>query len=413
MSSETECEYVIERIGSRGDGVATGEDGPVYIPFTLPGEKIAANIEGARGRLVKILEPSEERRSPLCRHFRTCGGCSLQHLETESYLEWKRNQVKQAFQARGLDVEVEPVIPADPGTRRRAVLSAKRTRSGILLGYSRRLSHEIVDVVECPVLRPAIVEALSGLRALMQPLLTRKGEARLTVLETENGLDVSVEGAREENGPDQLTHLSHWAQELGLARLTVNNETIVTRDPPTLNFGGASIVPPPGAFVQATAEAEQALAGKAVEACKGAGRVADLFSGSGTFTFPLARHSEVVAIEADEAALAAIVRGARQTKGLKPVSALRRDLFREPLSSEELSGFDAVLFDPPRAGARAQAMEIARSDVPRVIAVSCNPATLARDARILVDSGYRLMNVTPVDQFLYSEHIEVVATLER
>ncbi len=413
MTSELTSELVIETLGSRGDGIFQGDEGPVYIPFTLPGERVLANVDGERGELVEILDASEERCEPVCRHYGTCGGCSLQHLKSTAYLEWKREQVRQAFLSRGLDVPVEPVIPAQTGTRRRAVLAARRTRNSVLLGFSKRLTHKIVDMQECPVMRSRIVKVLPDLREMLGVLLTRKGEARVTILDTGNGLDVCIEGVREMSGPDLLMQMSEMSERLDLARLTIDGEVLATRRSPILKFGGVYAVPSPGAFVQASAEAEEVLISHVLSACKDASRVADLFSGSGTFALPLARHSEVMAVEMDEDALGAIKNAVRQAQGLKPVRTACRDLFREPLTVKELEEFDAVVFDPPRAGARAQAEELAQSTVAHVVAVSCNPATLARDIRILIDGGYRLSQVTPVDQFLFSEHIEAVAELER
>jgi 23S rRNA (uracil1939-C5)-methyltransferase len=406
-------EIVIETLGSRGDGVAQHDDNLVYIPFTLPGERVRVNMEGARGDVLEILKASEERCEPICRHYGTCGGCSLQHLNSTPYLDWKREQIKQAFLSRGLDVPVEPVILAKTGTRRRAVLSARRTRSSVLLGFYRRLSHTIVDMQECPVLRNRIVKALPDLREMLGALLTRKGEARVTILASDGGLDVSIEGVREVHDPDLLMALAEFSERLDLARLTINGEVLATRRAPFLKFGDVNCVPPPGAFVQAALEAEEVLAHHVLAACSEASRVADLFCGSGTFALPLARRSEVLAVEMEEDALVAIEAAARQARGLKPITTACRDLFREPLDAKELDAFDAVVFDPPKAGARAQATELAQSTVRHVIAVSCNPATLARDIRILMDGGYKLTDVTPVDQFLFSEHVEAVAVLER
>ncbi len=406
-------ELVIETLGSRGDGVVRSGEGPVHIPFTLPGERVRASVRDGRGEVLEVLEPSEERREPQCRHFGTCGGCSLQHFKSSGYLAWKREQVRQAFLSRGLDVPVEPVSPAQVGTRRRAVLTARRTRSGVLLGFSRRLSHEIIDMRECPVLRGQIVDALPGLRELLGALLTRKGKARVTVLATLTGLDVCIDDVPEARDPDALMALAALAERLDLARLTVAGEVLATRRPPVLEFGGVPAVPPPGGFVQACAAAEKLLVGHVLKACKDAPRVADLFCGSGTFALPLALRSEVLAVEMEAEALGAIEAAVRQAQGLRPVETACRDLFREPLAAEELNAFDAVVFNPPKAGARAQAVELAQSTVSLVIAVSCNPATLARDVRILMDGGYQVSRVTPVDQFLFSEHIEVVAVLER
>jgi len=406
-------EIVIGRLGSRGDGVACYGGKSVYIPFTLAGERVRVSLEDGRGDVLEILDASPDRCKPVCRHYGLCGGCSLQHLKSASYLEWKHEQVRQALLSRDVEAPVESVIPAQTGTRRRAVLSARRTRNGVLLGFSKRFTHKIVNMQECPVLRDRIVKILPDLREMMGVLLTRKGEARVTILDTDNGLDVSIEGVREVGTPDLLMSLAEFSASLDLARLTVAGEVLAARRSPVLKFGGVYAVPSPGAFVQATAGAEEVLVNHVLAACKDAVRVADLFSGSGTFTLPLARRSEVLAVEMEAEALETIENAVRQAKGLKPVKMMRRDLFRDPLDARELEEFDAVVFDPPRAGARSQAMEIANSTVPHVIAVSCNPATLARDVRILMDGGYKLLLVAPVDQFLFTEHSEVVAVLER
>lgn len=406
-------ELVIESLGSRGDGIAHCDEGPVYVPFTLPGERVSVSVQDGRGEVLEILEASEERSKPSCRHYGTCGGCSLQHLNSIAYLDWKREQVRQAFLSRGLDVPVEPVTPAKTGSRRRAVLRARRTRKTVLLGFSRRFTNQIVDMQECSVLRERIVKALPDMNEMLKMLLTRKGEARITILDSLNGLDVSIEGVRELSDPDLLMELAEFTERLDLARLTIGGEVLATRRAPFVKFGAVNCIPPPGAFIQATSEAEEVLVSHVLAACKDAPRIADLFCGSGTFTLPLAMQSEVLAVEMEQDALDAIETATRQEQGLKPLTTVCRDLFREPLNAEELDLFDAVVFDPPKAGARAQAMELAQSRVNKIIAVSCNPATLARDIRILTDGGYTLKNITPVDQFLFSEHIEVVAVLER
>lgn len=407
-------DLTIQDLGAQGDGVATGREGPVYVPFTLQGERVRAEPDGeGRARLVEVLAPSPDRREPVCRHFGACGGCALQHMRPPAYLAWKQDQVTQAFAQRGLEAPVAEVVAVPEGARRRAVFAARRTRAGVLFGFRQRFSHAIVDIAECPVLHPAIVAAVPGLRELTKPLLSRRGEARLTVLDTGTGLDVAIENVRDADEPSVFAALSRLAESLDLARLTVNGETALQRRQPALSFGGVSVVPPPGAFVQATVEAEQAMAARVLSGVAGAARIADLFAGLGTFALPLARQAEVLAADLDAGLLDALAAAARTARGLRPLRTLPRDLFHEPLSAKELAGFDAVVFDPPRAGARTQAEALAASAVPKVVAVSCNPATLARDARILVDGGYRLVSVEPIDQFLYSPHIEVVAVFER
>ncbi|MCG8560196.1 MAG: hypothetical protein MI824_10370 [Hyphomicrobiales bacterium] len=407
-------EFVIDMLGAQGDGVIQGSDGPVYVPYVLPGERVTAEIDGNRGSLKAIVEASADRIAPVCAHFARCGGCALQHMAGPAYLAWKREQVVQAFAARGIAADVAPVVGlAEPAGRRRAVLAARRLRSGVALGYHERRSRTIVDIADCPVLVPAIRDALPGIRALLGGLLTRRGEATITVIAGETGLDVAITGARQLGGAQDFMALANLAERLDLVRLTVDGETMVERRLPVLNIAGHAVTPPPGGFVQAVAEAEAALIGAVREVTEGARHIADLFAGIGTFALPLAERAAVTAVELDGVAASALEQAVRMASGLKPVAVVRRDLFREPLMEAELAGYEAVVFDPPRAGARAQAERLAASDVPRIAAVSCNPATLARDARILLDGGYRLGRVRPVDQFLFSAHIEVVADFSR
>lgn len=402
----------IDHVGHRGDGIANGPDGPVYVPFTLAGEQVAVRLSGDRAELLEIIEPSPERSEPPCPHFGACGGCALQHMADDAYRAWKRQQVVAALHQRGLMADVEPLHPALPGSRRRAVLTAKRAGRKLAIGYHGRQSHAVVDITTCPVLTPAIVAALPALRRVAEIATPGRGALKLTVLASESGLDVALANATRLTARDEQ-RLIALAMESGFARLTVDGETLIAAMQPRLSFGGAGVVPPPGGFTQASAAAETAMASLAEAATVGATRVADLFSGVGTFTLRLARHAAVHAVESDRAAIAALEHGIRYANGLKPVTTERRDLFDYPLMPKELSAFDAVVFDPPRAGARRQAEELARSNVATVVAVSCNPATLARDLKILVEGGYTLRRVTPVDQFLWSPHIECVAVLAR
>lgn len=407
-------DLTIEALGGQGDGLAHAPGGDVYVPYTLPGERVRAELAGDRGQVVEVLSRSPDRIAPVCAHFGVCGGCALQHMAGPAYLAWKHDQVVRAFRNRGVEVEVAPVVAvARPASRRRTVLAARRAGGGVLLGFHERGSGRIVDIRECSVLRPRLRALLPGLRELLALLLTRRGEAAVTVIETEAGPDVAVAGGREPEGPRALTALADLVERCDLARLTVDGETIVTRRPPVLRVGKAMVTVPPGGFVQAVADAEAELVSRAEAALQEVGRIADLFAGIGTFTLPLAARAEVTAVERDGAAVAALEAAVRGTGGLKPVQAVRRDLARDPLSRGELARFDAVLFDPPRSGARAQAEQLARSGVPRIVAVSCNPATLARDARTLLDGGYTLDRVEPIDQFVFSPHIEVFASFMR
>jgi 23S rRNA (uracil1939-C5)-methyltransferase len=404
-------EVTIERLGAGGDGVA--ENGTLFVPFTLPGERARIELEpdGKHARLVELIEPSPDRIEPICPHFGTCGGCALQHLEQGAYLRWKREQVIIALRARGLDVEVEEVRVVPPESRRRASFALARNKDGLELGFKRVRSHELVNIETCPVLSPNIVASLPGLKAALAPLLHPKRELRVTLTETRQGLDLVVEGAK--TSPSALTQLGAQAAKLGIARCTMNGELVVQFAAPKVELSGAAVNLPPGAFLQASIASEAVLVNLVREFVGKAKHVADLFAGLGTFTFALAPSASVDAFEEDEAALAALADAARKMSGLKPIKTFRRDLFGSPLGPKELRRYDAVVFDPPRAGAASQAAMLAKSEVPKLGAVSCNPGTLARDLRILVDGGYRITRVVPVDQFLFSPHIEVVAALER
>jgi 23S rRNA (uracil1939-C5)-methyltransferase len=407
-------EVTIDRLGAQGDGVADGPDGALFVPFALPGERVRVepDADGKHAELLAVLEASLARVEPVCPHFGVCGGCALQHLDEGAYLAWKRGQVVQALRSRGLEAEVEPVRAVPLGSRRRAMLTLGRNQDGLALGYRRARSHDLIDIEVCPILSPDIVARLPALKSALAPLLGSKREARIGITETATGLDVVVEGVRPKEAA--LAGLARQSISLGVARVTVDGDSLLPGAPPEVRFGPAAVRIPPGAFLQASAEAEAVMTELVRQGAVGsAKRIADLFAGLGTFTFALAGSAKVDAYESDEAALAALEDAARHTPKLKPVRAIPRDLFREPLGAKELDRCDAVVFDPPRAGAVAQVQQLAKSKVKRLVAVSCNPATLARDIRILVDGGYRLTRVVPVDQFLFSAHIEVVAHLER
>jgi 23S rRNA (uracil1939-C5)-methyltransferase len=404
-------EVTIERLGAGGDGVA--ENGTLFVPFTLPGERARVEIEpdGKHARLMELIEPSKDRVEPICHHFGTCGGCALQHLEQGAYVRWKREQVVTALRARGLDAEVEEVRVVPAGSRRRASFALARNKEGLALGYKRVRSHELLNIETCPVLIHKIVASLEGLKAALAPLLHPKRELRVTLTETPQGLDLVVEGAK--TSPSALALLGAHAAKLGIARCTMNGELVAQFAAPTVEFSGAVVALPPGAFLQASVASEAVLVDLVREFVGKAKHVADLFAGLGTFTFALAATASVDAFEEDGATLAALGDAARGISGLKPVKTFRRDLFGSPLGPKELRRYDAIVFDPPRAGASAQADMLAKSEVPKLVAVSCNPGTLARDLRILVDGGYRIGRVVPVDQFLFSPHIELVAGLSR
>lgn len=406
-------EVRIERLGAKGDGVAHGPKGPLFVPFTLPGERVRIALEPgeSRAEALAIIEPSLDRVAPVCPYFGICGGCALQHMGAGPYLRWKREQVVAALKSRGIEAPVEPVRPVPMASRRRASFALARAGREIAFGYRAARSHAIVGIEICPVLRPGIEASLPKLKSALAPLLDGKRETRVSVTETEQGLDVVVEGGRV--SPHLLSTLAAEAQALGVVRLTVDGETAALLAEPTVTLSGASVGLPPGAFLQASSEAESSLVALVKEGVGPARHVADLFAGIGTFSFALAARAEVDAYERDEASIAALADAVRATPRLKPVRTFCRDLFRAPLSAKELARYDAVVLDPPRAGAKAQAGTLAASKVPRIIAISCDPGTCARDLRILVDGGYRITRIVPVDQFLFSPHIELVAELER
>ncbi|CAN5352624.1 class I SAM-dependent RNA methyltransferase [soil metagenome] len=402
----------IASLGHSGDGIAETAGGRVFVPYTLPGETVEIERSGERAQLLAVLATSPYWGTPACRHFGVCGNCALEHMAKPAYLAWKRTQVVAAFQQRGIDAPVEPMVPVAPGGRRRAIFSAERTAGGVVLGFHRRASPEIVAIDECAVLSPTIVGKLPLLREIAALVVQAKKPARVTVLSADNGLDVAVTGAGKLDQP-LLQRLGGLAADQALARLTIDGTEVFQNRRPEIVAGGATLFPVPGGFVQASASAEKAMA-EAVLAHVGAdGPVADLFCGIGTFSLRLARRATVTAVESDKALLTALDQAVRRATGTKPVTGLRRDLFANPLAPGELNRFAAVVFDPPAPGAKALAATIAQSKVPKVVAVSCNPATLARDARIILDGGYRLTRVLPVDQFLWSAEIEAVACFER
>lgn len=406
-----ERELLITRLGAQGDGVAETTGAPVFVPFALAGERVLADVDGARGHLLRVLQPSPARIEPVCRHFGTCGGCVVQHMSANVYRAWKRDLVVSAFAARGLDVTVGDLVEPG-GKRRRAVLSAERSDNGVAIGFHEAQSHALVAITECPVLDPKIVAAIPALKTLIAPLISKLG-ARLTVTATKSGLDVLLDGIERKLTPDVRSRLASEASTLQLARLAIGNDVVVETLLPFLTFAAADVVLSPGCFVQAVAEAETEMARRILVAVGKVKSVADLFCGVGAFTFPLAARAKVLAFDGNQPAIAALNAAAKKATGLKPITARVRDLFREPLSPLELNEHDAIVFDPPRAGAEAQAQRLARSKVKTVVAASCNPATLARDARHLVDGGYKIESVTPIDQFVYSAHVEVVAVFRR
>lgn len=409
-------QLTIRGIGHRGDGIADTLAGPVYVPYTLPGETVTvAHIAGHpdRRHLVHVDKPSPARVAPICKHFGQCGGCAMQHWVLLDYHAWKCDLVLQALAKVGLTAPIAPLIDAHGEGRRRAVLHARRGAHEVLqVGFTAPRAHHVVAIDACPILAPALDGAISAAWAIAETLAPTRKPLDIQITATNNGMDVDVRGSGP-LAPDRVAALARIANEHKLVRLTRHGEMLTQTAQPELTVGRARVRLPPGIFLQATAKAEETLARIVIESIGRARRVADLFSGIGPFALRLAEHARVTAADSDAAAIDALTRAAASASGLKPVEALTRDLFRRPFTAAELKAFDAVVFDPPRQGAQAQAHEIAKSAVPIVMAVSCEPATFARDARILTDGGYRLLSVTPVDQFRYSHHVEVVAALAR
>jgi 23S rRNA (uracil1939-C5)-methyltransferase len=407
---------VIDRIGHRGDGVAETAQGPVYVPGALPGETV--EVDGVPGQpdrrqILRVDVPSADRIAPICPHFGVCGGCALQHWQTGAYRAWKRDLVVTALRQAGIEAPVGELIDAHGDGRRRVVFHARRGTHDVLeVGFSAARAHHIIAIDRCPVLAMTLDGALKAAWAIAERLGPTRKPLDIQATATDTGLDVDVRGSGSLN-PALTGALARLAAQHNLARLTRHGELISQARAPTLSMGSATVALPPAAFLQATAEGEAVLARLVLASSAGAKSIADLFAGVGPFALRLAAQSRVLAVDDDEAALAALQRAAATTQGLKPIAAERRDLFKNPLTAAELNRFEAAVFDPPRQGAQAQSRALAESNVPVIVAVSCNPATFARDIRLLVDSGYMLTAATPVDQFRYSAHVEIVARLEK
>jgi len=406
----------ITGIGRRGDGVVQSPAGPIYVPATLPGEVVEVEPflgPADRRHLIRVEVASPERIDPICPHFGTCGGCSLQHWTWDRYQNWKRGLVLEALEEFGITAEVDTLVDAHGAGRRRAVFHAKRATHDVLaVGFAAQRSHDIVAIDRCPILAQGLDHALEIAWEIGERLRLEGKPLDIHVTATDTGLDIDVRGSGRLT-PKHMAELAKIADQRQLARVTRHGELVAQRIAPTLKIGRAMVALPPGAFLQATAEGEATLARLIDTHLGDARQVADLFSGIGPFALRLAEHARVDAFDSDAPAIAALTHAVANAPGLKPVAATARDLFRRPLQPSELKPYGAVVFDPPRQGAEAQARELAKSKVPAIVSVSCNPRTFARDLRILLDGGYRLGAITPVDQFRYSAHVEIVAKLMR
>ena len=402
-------EHKIIRLGHHGDGIA---EGPLYSPVTLPGEVVTGTIDGQTLRDVRIVTPSDHRVAPPCKHFKSCGGCQLQHASDAFVADWKLDVVRNALNAHEIETELRPIITSPAQSRRRATFAAKRTKNGAMAGFHGRASDVVIEVPGCQLVEPELLAALPIAEKLAIVGTSRKAALAVTMTTSKYGLDVAVQNGKPLDGPLQQ-ELAQLCDQLGLARLSWDGDVIAMRNPPHQQFGRAKVTPPAGAFLQATHHGEAALLAAVREAVGDAARVMDLFAGCGTFALPLAETARVHAVESEADMMRALDQGWRMAEGLKPVTTETRDLYRRPMLPDELAKIDAVVLDPPRAGAERQVAEIVKVGVPRVAYVSCNPVTFARDAHVLVQAGYKVDWVQVVDQFRWSSHVELAACLTK
>ena len=411
MTDAARTRATIERLGHQGDGIASG---PLFAPRTLPGEIVTGVVQGQSLTDIRIEQPSEHRVQAPCRHYKSCGGCQLQHVSDDFVAQWKTDIVRNALISRGLETEFRPILTSPAHSRRRATIAVKRTKKGAMAGFHGRASDVITEIPDCHLLAPDLMAALPMAEDLAIIGASRKAPLSVTITTSEVGLDVLVRNGKPLDGPLRI-QLAQAVERHKLARLTWDDEPLGMEQPPTQRFGVARVCPPPGAFLQATPEGEAALVSAVRDAVGSARRIVDLFAGAGTFSLPLATGAEVHAVEGEREMMQALEQGWRKAQGLKKVTTETRDLFRNPLLVEDLRKFgqvfDAVVIDPPRAGAEAQVHELAKAKLPTISYVSCNPITFARDAEVLVSAGYRLNWVQVVDQFRWSSHTELAASL--
>ncbi len=411
----SEFEAYIDKVGFQGDGLTAGG---LVVPLTLPGERVRVRHGKDRLELVEVIDASPDRVAAPCRHFSACGGCALQHWDMAAYGAWKREVVEIQLARAGLVTEVMPILTTPPASRRRVGLHARKAGKTIELGFKERRSWSLVAISECVIADPAIVRALPQLKALAVGLFAHpKSAPILHITASLTGLDIDISGVeRTKSGglsADARMQIAMAAGEADFARVTMGDDILYEARKPRVMFGKAQVALPAGSFLQASARSEADMARLVKEGIGEAKSVADLFCGAGTFTFPLAETAVVYAADGAAPAVAALKSAMATAPGLKSITTETRDLFRRPLLAEEMKTLEAVVFDPPRAGAEAQSQEIARSQVGRVVAVSCNPTTFIRDAKILVNAGFSLDRVTPIDQFLWSSHVELVGIFSR
>ncbi|THD44658.1 MAG: class I SAM-dependent RNA methyltransferase [Bradyrhizobium sp.] len=402
---EATRDLTILSLNARGEGV--GEDGTIA-PGALPREVVRIEPAGA----VEIRRASPERIAPFCPYFTRCGGCAAQHMSAALYADWKRGLLVECLVRARVAATVGPLIDVHGEGRRRATFHSRIVDGGEVLGFMRARAHEIIAIEACPLFAPGLTGAIAAARALAADLRGAGKPLDIQATATLGGLDFDLRGA----GPldaSMRRKLVASADRLDLARVASHGEVVIERRAPQIAFGDVLAVPPPGGFLQATEEGERALATGAAAALGGARRIADLFCGAGAFALRLARDHEIAAVDSDAAAIAALKRAAGAASGLHAIATETRDLFRRPLIGDELAAFEAVLFDPPRAGAEAQSRALAAHGPPLVVAISCNGESFARDARILIEGGYTIGPVSALDQFRYSPHVEILAEFRR
>lgn len=397
--------FTIERLGLHGDGIA---DGPVYAARTLPGEIVEGELSGDRLASPRIITPSTDRVTAPCKHYKSCGGCALQHASDAFVTQWKQDVVRSALEAHGLHAPIRRLHTSPPGSRRRATFAGKRTKSGASIGFHGPASALVREVPECQLVRPALLEVVPELADIVVKTGSRKGEMRISVTDTLTGIDVAVTG-----GKPLDRDISALLAIYDFARIAWDGEPVITKRKPMISLGTSQVSPPPGAFLQATEEGQWALLASVEEAVGKSSSVIDLFAGCGTFAMPLAKIATVHAVESDTDMLGALDESWRHSDGLRDITTETRDLFRRSLLPDELNRHDSAVIDPPRAGAEAQVAEICQSDIQRIAFVSCNPVTFARDAALLTNAGYKMEWLDVVDQFRWSTHVELVALFAR
>jgi 23S rRNA (uracil1939-C5)-methyltransferase len=403
---------VVERIGHRGEGVARLGERLVFVPYALAGETIVAEVEGDHARLLEIVKPSRDRIAPICPHYGVCGGCAVQALAPDAYGQWKRGLVVAALRNAGVVAEIAPLIDAHGAGRRRVTFHARSAAGRTRVGFMQARSHEIVEIDACPLLEPGLAPALPAARALAKALASNGKPLDIAATLTLDGLDIDLRGPGALS-EDEAKAVIIAAERCDLARLSNHGRVVALRRKPRVAVGEVVVALPPGSFLQATTAGEEEIARHVLEAVGGAKRVADLFCGLGAFALRLAAHARVSAYDNDAEAVAALTEAAHGQAGRRLAAAETRDLFRKPLDAKELSQFDAVVFDPPRAGSAAQAEQLAKSSVSKIVAVSCDSHSFARDAGVLIAGGYAISDVTPIDQFRFSPHVELAASFSR